>query len=219
MSDREYEQRCRLIRDANKILIFTGAGISTNSGIPDFRGPGGVWTRRRPVYYQDFMRSEKARVEHWDYKLEAWDDFKNARPNTVHQSVVKLEKVGKIHKVVTQNIDGLHQEAGTSRSMLVELHGTNAEVECQSCQLRSEPEAHFEYFRRTGKPPVCRCGGHLKSATISFGENLDGEDIQVAESAAAEADLVIGARVFTIRLSRGVDSSSRHPSKCPLYHH
>ena len=191
MSEREYEQLGSLLSDTGKMLIFTGAGISTNSGIPDFRGPSGVWTRRQPVYYQDFMRSDKARIEHWDYKLEAWDDFKYARPNAVHQAIVKLEKAGKVHHVVTQNIDGLHQKAGTSRSLLVELHGTNAEVECQTCLLRSEPEPHFEYFRRTGKPPVCECGGYLKSATISFGQNLRSDDIEMAESAAHQADLVV----------------------------
>jgi NAD-dependent deacetylase len=191
MSVREHEQLCALMGDAVKMLIFTGAGISTNSGIPDFRGPGGVWTKRSPVFYQDFMRSGKARIEHWEYKLEAWDDFKNASPNTVHEGIVKLEKGGRIHKVITQNIDGLHQKAGTSRALLVELHGTNAEVECQKCLLRSEPESHFEYFRRTGKPPVCQCGGFLKSATISFGQNLLPEDIQDAENATAQADLVV----------------------------
>ena len=191
MNERKHEQLCKLMGNAGKILIFTGAGISTNSGIPDFRGPGGVWTKRKPVFYQDFMRSGKVRVEHWEYKLEAWDDFKNSSPNAVHQGIVKLEKAGKIHKVITQNIDGLHQKAGTSRALLVELHGTNAEVECQKCLLRSEPESHFEYFRRTRKPPVCQCGGFLKSATISFGQNLHREDIQIAENAAAQADLVV----------------------------
>ncbi len=191
MNEREHEQLCTLMEVAGKILIFTGAGISTNSGIPDFRGPGGVWTRRKPVFYQDFMRSGKARVEHWEYKLEAWDDFKNASPNAVHQGIVKLEKAGKIHKVITQNIDGLHQKARTSRALLVELHGTNAEVECQKCLLRSEPETHFGYFRSTGKPPLCLCGGFLKLATISFGQNLHPEDIQDAENAAGQADLVV----------------------------
>ncbi len=189
--EEDYKHLCELLRTSGKILIFTGAGISTNSGIPDFRGSGGVWTKRQPVYYQDFMRSESARIEHWDYKLEAWNDFKNARPNAVHLTIVKLEKAGKMHRVVTQNIDGLHQKAGTSRSMLVELHGSNAEVECQTCLQRSEPESHFDFFRRTAKPPLCECGGYLKAATISFGQNLRSEDIDAAENAADQADLVV----------------------------
>src|ERR1700730_13865751 len=124
------------LRVSRKALIFTGAGISTGSGIPDFRGPQGVWTRRQPVYFQDFMTSEAARIEHWDYKLEGWDGFRAARPNAVHNAIVKLERAAKVLMVVTQNIDGLHALAGTSAERLVELHGTNLLVECQSCKWR-----------------------------------------------------------------------------------
>src|SRR4030088_3005529 len=112
------------LRSSRRILIFTGAGISTGSGIPDFRGPNGVWMRRRPVYYQDFMSSETARIEHWDYKLEAWPAFCSAGPNAVHDSIVKLERAGKVLAVVTQNIDGLHSLAGSFTDHLIELHGT-----------------------------------------------------------------------------------------------
>lgn len=129
------------LRDSAKILVFTGAGISTGSGIPDFRGPDGVWKRRRPVYYHDFMISEAARIEHWDYKLEGWAAFRDARPNATHQAVVGLEHAGKLLMVVTQNIDGLHSKAGTSRERLVEIHGTNRLVECQSCHQLSDPRA------------------------------------------------------------------------------
>ena len=181
-----------LIRNSHGILVFTGAGISTGSGIPDFRGPNGVWKTRQPVYYQDFMTSEHARIEHWDYKLEAAQSFRDARPNTVHRAVAQLEASGKLDMVVTQNIDGLHQRAGTTADHLVELHGTNAAVECQACLVRSDPEPHFEVFRKHGKAPLCDlCGGYLKIATISFGQKLRSGDIEVAERAAAEADLAI----------------------------
>jgi NAD-dependent deacetylase len=179
------------LRAADKTLIFTGAGISTGSGIPDFRGPQGVWTRRQPVYFQDFMSSEAARIEHWDYKLEGRDAFRDAQPNAVHRAIVRLEQAGKLRAVVTQNIDGLHSLAGTSPERLVELHGTNALVECQSCHWRGDPEPHFEYFRRTRKPPSCHCGGFLKPATISFGQNLDPRELDRAAAAAAEGDLVV----------------------------
>src|SRR6202030_3864647 len=96
------------LRASRRMMIFTGAGISTGSGIPDFRGPQGVWKRRQPVYFQDFVTSEAARIEHWDYKLEGWDGFRNAQPNAVHQAIVALENAGKVLAVVTQNIDGLH---------------------------------------------------------------------------------------------------------------
>ena len=180
-----------LLRASRQILLFTGAGISTGSGIPDFRGPNGVWQRRQPVYYHDFMRSEAARIEHWHYKLEAWPAFRQAQPNAIHLAIAKLERAGKVSAVVTQNIDGLHSRAGTSAERLVELHGTNAFVECQTCGHRSDPEPHFEAFRKTHRPPLCECGGFLKPATISFGQNLRNEDLQRAEAAAQAADLVV----------------------------
>jgi NAD-dependent deacetylase len=179
------------LRSANRILIFTGAGISTASGIPDFRGPAGVWSRRQPVYYDDFMSSEAARIEHWDYKLEAWPAFRAARPNAVHHAIVKLENAQKVVAVVTQNIDGLHALAGTVPERLVELHGTNLLVECQTCQWRGDPEPFFEHFRIHRTPPVCSCGGFLKPATISFGQSLDRIALQRAQEAATHADLVV----------------------------
>jgi NAD-dependent deacetylase len=179
------------LRTSEKALIFTGAGISTGSGIPDFRGPQGVWTRRQPVYFHDFMTSEAARIEHWDYKLEGRDAFRDAKPNAVHHTVVRLQSAGKLCAVVTQNIDGLHSLAGTSSERLVELHGTNALVECQTCHRREDPEAHFEYFRSNRKPPVCACGGFLKPATISFGQSLDARELERAQRFAIEADLVV----------------------------
>ncbi|MDQ3115654.1 MAG: Sir2 family NAD-dependent protein deacetylase [Verrucomicrobiota bacterium] len=179
------------LRTARRIFIFTGAGISTSSGIPDFRGPEGVWKRRQPVYYDDFMSSESARIEHWDYKLEAWESFRNAQPNDVHRAIVRLEKADKVAMVVTQNIDGLHSLAGTSAARLVELHGTNSLIECQSCQRRSDPEPHFDFFRARRTPPLCDCGGFLKPATISFGQSLQPNELERARQAAEEADLVV----------------------------
>ena len=179
------------LRQSQRILIFTGAGISTPSGIPDFRGPGGVWTKRTPVYYHDFMSSEAARIEHWDYKLEAWSAFRAAKPNIVHHSIVKLEKPGKVLAIVTQNIDGLHALAGSSSDHLIELHGTNALVECQTCLWRGDPQPHYDYFRKHRKPPLCHCGGFLKPATISFGQNLDPLTMERAADAAQHADLVV----------------------------
>lgn len=179
------------LRAAKKALIFTGAGISTPSGIADFRGPQGVWTRRKPVYYHDFMTSEAARIEHWDYKLEGWDSFRNARPNAVHRAIVVLEEAGKVLMVVSQNIDGLHSLAGTSPERLVELHGTNLLVECQTCGWRGDAAAHLEYFRVHRTPPLCQCKGFLKPATISFGQSLDPTEIKRAEQAALQADLVV----------------------------
>ncbi|HEV3409570.1 MAG TPA: Sir2 family NAD-dependent protein deacetylase [Chthoniobacterales bacterium] len=179
------------LREAKQAFIFTGAGISTGSGIPDFRGPGGVWTRRKPVYFQDFMRSEAARIEHWEYKLEGWEGFRNARPNAAHHAITRLQDAGKLLLLVTQNIDGLHSLAGIRPELLVELHGTNLWVECVRCRRRSEPAPHFESFRATRKPPLCECGGFLKQATISFGQSLEPDELRRAEEGARAADLVI----------------------------
>jgi NAD-dependent deacetylase len=185
------EQLAGYLRNSRNAFIFTGAGISTGSGIPDFRGPQGVWTRRQPVYFQDFMTSEAARIEHWDFKLEGWDGYRDAKPNAIHHAIVALEDAGKLLAVVTQNIDGLHALAGTSPDRLVELHGTNLLVECQRCKWRDDPEPHFEFFRVNRKPPLCECGGFLKPATISFGQNLDPQTLARAEEAASRADLVV----------------------------
>ena len=189
--DQDRQKLVSLLRGGKRILVFTGAGISTGSGIPDFRGPEGVWKKRQPVYYHDFMRSEAARIEHWDFKLEGWAGFRDARPNATHEAIVQLERAGKVLAVVTQNIDGLHSRAGTNPGLLIELHGTNSLVECQTCGKRSEPEPHFETFRKTRRPPLCECGGFLKPATISFGQNLRNEDIERAQDAATGADLVV----------------------------
>ena len=179
------------LQACQRILVFSGAGVSTASGIPDFRGPGGVWTRRRPVYYDQFLASEAARIEYWDYKLETWEIYQRAQPNALHHAIVALERAGKVVAVVTQNVDGLHRRAGTSPGLLVELHGTDLLIECQSCHATSEPEPHFASFQTTKRPPACPCGGLLKSATISFGQSLRTEDLERATAAAIDADLVL----------------------------
>jgi NAD-dependent protein deacetylase/lipoamidase len=193
-------QLAQLIREARRILILTGAGVSTASGIPDFRGPNGVWKRRRPVYYDEFLSSESARVEYWDFKLETWQLYARAEPNPVHRAVVEVERAGKLRALVTQNVDGLHRRAGTSPDKLVELHGTDLLVECQTCHESSDPAPHFEAFARNRdnrdnrdnrEAPRCRCGGLLKPATISFGQPLRPEDIERASAAAADCDLVV----------------------------
>ena len=187
----ELQELVEYIRKARRILIFTGAGVSTGSGIPDFRGPQGVWSRRKPVYYQDFMTSEAARIEHWEYKLEAWPAFRAARPNLAHHAIVKLENALRVIAVLTQNIDGLHKAAGSNDEHLIELHGTNLFVECQSCHWRGDPEPCFEKFLIQRKPPLCDCGGFLKPATISFGQSLDPLVLKRASDAAGRTDLVI----------------------------
>jgi len=180
-----------LVRVSRRMLVFTGAGISTASGIPDFRGPNGIWRHRRPVFFEQFLNSEAARIEYWDYKLESWTIHAHARPNPVHHAIAKLEAARKVLAVVTQNIDGLHRRAGTSSDRLIELHGTDEIVRCLQCEATSDPSPHFETFKATRRPPRCACGGLLKSATISFGQSLRSSDLDRAATAAAHADLVL----------------------------
>jgi NAD-dependent deacetylase len=180
-----------LLRASTHMLVVTGAGVSTASGIPDFRGPNGLWTRRRPIYYDDFLASEAAQIEYWDFKLESWQIYQTARPNAVHTAIVDLERAGKVHAVVTQNVDGLHRRAGTSADRLIEVHGTDLLVECQRCHATSDPAPHLEEFKATRRPPRCACSGILKAATISFGQSLRHADLERAAAAAAEADFVI----------------------------
>jgi NAD-dependent deacetylase len=184
-------QLAELLAAADRILVFTGAGISTASGIRDYRGPQGMWKTQAPVFYQDFMTDRAARVRYWEQKLGEHDAVAKARPNSVHQAVVRLERAGKIELVVTQNVDGLHAAAGTSAEHLVEIHGTNRLVECQRCGSRSDPDPHFRRFAEDHEPPECECGGYLKPATISFGQQLRAGDLDRSFDAAAGCDLVV----------------------------
>lgn len=185
------EKLVELLESARRIFIFTGAGISTASGIPDFRGPQGVWTTRRPVFFDEFLRSEEKRIEYWEYKLDAWKHFKDAQPNAAHRSIVDLETAGKAQCIVTQNIDGLHQAAGSAAEKVIELQGTNRWVECVRCAKRSPPHEAMIFFLQHHRVPLCACGGPLKSATVSFGQALDPKLIERATNEAFESDLIV----------------------------
>jgi NAD-dependent deacetylase len=185
------EKLVELLGQAEQIMIFTGAGVSTGSGIPDFRGPKGIWKTKQPVMYQDFMSSEPARVEYWAQKAEFHAVFAQAEPNATHAACARLHQAGKLHMLVTQNIDGLHEKAGVPREKLVELHGTNRHVECQTCGQEADLQESFAYFEEHQACPRCPCGGFLKSATISFGQSLRQEDLERAAEAAMTCDLTI----------------------------
>jgi NAD-dependent deacetylase len=187
-----YDRLTELLKSATRLLAFTGAGVSTASNIPDFRGPQGVWRTRTPVQYPDFMLREEARIEYWGWKLEGYPAFRAAKPNLAHESLVKLERRGKIEAVVTQNIDGLHRLAGTSAERLVELHGTGAEAVCTRCARREPMEAALERFEKTQVPPTCAaCSAIVKPGVVMFGESLDPDTMRRASAAARRADLVL----------------------------
>jgi NAD-dependent deacetylase len=186
-----HQEFVTLIHRARAILVVTGAGISTASGIPDFRGPNGVWNTMRPVEYNRFVRDPRARIEYWNQKAMAEDAFLGAKPNPAHVACVQLERAARLAAVVTQNVDGLHGDAGTSPEKLIEVHGNGREAVCLTCGEREPIVGPMQSFRDTGEPPVCDCGGFLKPATISFGQPLDPMTMYRAERAASECDLVI----------------------------
>jgi NAD-dependent deacetylase len=181
-----------LLARAGRVLAFTGAGISTGSNIPDFRGPDGVWRTRVPVELPAFVRSEAARIEYWSWKLEGHPHFRDARPNAAHLALVTLEAHGKLEALVTQNVDGLHRAAGTTPERLVELHGTNSEAVCLDCGVREPVARCMDDFARSGRPPRCTsCNGVMKPGVVMFGQALEPEDLRRARAAAERADLVI----------------------------
>lgn len=180
--------------DAERIVVLTGAGISTDSGIPDFRGPNGVWTRNpkaeRMANLDTYMSDPEVRRQSWLNRLDhpAWA----AEPNAGHLALVELARRGTLDTLVTQNIDGLHQAAGVGDELVVEIHGTMREVICMSCGERAPMQRALDRVRAGEQDPPCRtCGGILKSATISFGQSLVAEDLQRAAEAAERCDLIL----------------------------
>ncbi|MDQ4133195.1 MAG: Sir2 family NAD-dependent protein deacetylase [Actinomycetota bacterium] len=182
------------VADARRIVVFTGAGISTDSGIPDFRGPQGIWTKNpgaeRRAHISHYLADADIRAQVWRSRAEspAW----TSRPNAGHRAIVALERQGRLHALVTQNIDGLHQLAGNDPAGVVELHGTMREVTCLDCGDRGPAESTLNRVRAGEADPHClRCGGILKSATVSFGQSLDPDDLGRAVRAALECDLLL----------------------------
>ncbi len=177
------------LAQSEQTVVFTGAGISTESGIPDFRSPGGIWSKYRTVYYDEFMASADARHEYWRQKSEGHRDFADAEPNDGHRVVAKWEKSGRLVGVITQNIDGLHQVAGNEH--VLELHGSAREILCQDCGARYPADPFVEEFLKTSVVPVCRecIDGRLKHATISFGQSLSQSVLQQAVQWSEQADL------------------------------
>lgn len=178
------------LRSALRAVVFTGAGVSTESGIPDFRSPGGVWAKYRPVYFDEFLADPAARHEYWRQKSEAHREFAASRPNVGHEVLARWETAGKVRGVITQNIDGLHQIAG-SRAVL-ELHGTAREASCLDCGERYPIDPLVAEFLRLDVPPSCgKCSGRLKHATISFGQALPEATLLEAAQWCQQADVML----------------------------
>jgi NAD-dependent deacetylase len=182
------------VRDAARVTVLTGAGISTDSGIPDFRGPNGVWTKdpaaEKLSTLQHYMADPEIRKRSWQLRVEhpAWA----AEPGPGHKALAELEKNGKVHTLITQNIDGLHQMAGSSDDSVIEIHGTMREVICMGCGETAPMQRALDRVRAGEEDPPCRtCGGILKSATISFGQNLVASDLMRAQAAAENCDVFL----------------------------
>ncbi len=181
-----------LVHGARRIVVFTGAGISTESGIPDFRSPGGLWTLNKPIDFSDFIVSEEMRRENWRRKIEVDKTMKIAEPNRGHLAVAALVSRGIASAVITQNVDGLHQKSGVPDEQVIELHGNSTYATCLDCNTRYELEAIKSAFEIDETLPTCTfCGGIIKQATISFGQAMPVEAMQRAQEATLDCDLFL----------------------------
>ena len=190
--DATVEAARALVTPASRIVGFTGAGISTESGVPDFRSPNGVWAQNRIVDFQEFVSSEAGRIEYWRQKALAWPAMRDAQPNAGHHAFVELHRQGRLDALITQNIERLHQRSGLPADKVLELHGTTTEAVCLACGDRITSDEACRRIEGGEKAPRCReCGGFLKPATISFGQAMPHDVMVRAQVAAETCDLMI----------------------------
>jgi len=181
-----------LIEKSEKLVFFTGAGISTNSGIPDFRGPKGVWKTATPIYFQDFMNSKEKRIESWERKFSNELGIDSANPNSGHLKLAEIMNTRVGTHLITQNVDNLHQDSGIDNSKITELHGNATYAKCLDCSKKYELNLLREDFLTTKEPPVCsECKGLIKTATISFGQAMPEEEMITAQRVSIKSDLFI----------------------------
>lgn len=181
----------QMLDASRRVVVFTGAGISTESGIPDFRSPGGLWSKYQPIDFREFLSSEDARKETWRRKIAVDQAVSQADPNRGHRAIAHLVAREKVSSVITQNIDGLHQKSGIADEQVIELHGNGTYATCLDCAQRYELNEIFTAFKLNEEPPVCVCGGFIKSATISFGQPMPFEPMRRAQSESKSCDLFI----------------------------
>ena len=181
------------LRKSERPVFFTGAGISTESGIPDFRSPKtGLWNQMQPIQFQDFIGSEEVRKEAWSRKFSGQGNMTGAKPNLGHRALVEFFALGKCHGVITQNVDNLHQESGLPKELIVELHGNSTYAKCLNCGKRYQLRTVKQEFENTGTVLPCKtCGGIIKTGTISFGQAMPEEEMMRAENMANECDLMV----------------------------
>jgi NAD-dependent deacetylase len=181
-----------MIEEARRVVVFTGAGISTESGIPDFRSPGGVWSKMKPIYFQEFVDDPVKRREAWRRTFTGAAGWTGATPNAGHYAVARLVRSGKAKAVITQNVDNLHQDSGVPPDKVIELHGNASYAKCLDCGERHELDELKDSFLKAGEIPYCRrCGGLVKTATISFGQSMPHEPMARAQQASLNCDLFL----------------------------
>ncbi len=181
-----------LIEDARTLVPFTGAGISTECGIPDFRSPGGLWTKNRPIPFSEYLASQEMRDESWRRRFAMEEQFGGAKPGRGHRALASLYRAGKIPALITQNIDNLHQASGIAEQHIIELHGNTTYALCLDCSKRYElPWVKEKFEADNGHAPDCACGGIIKTATVSFGQAMPEAAMQRAERAAKSCDLFL----------------------------
>lgn len=192
MTEQDLDVLSTFIAEARRVVTFTGAGISTESGIPDFRSPGGVWSRMKPIYFDDFVHNEEMRREAWRRRFAGDDKLTGAKPNAGHYALARLVERGKVTAIITQNVDNLHQDSGVPLERVIELHGNASYAKCLECGLRHELDVLKQSFLGRGEIPTCRtCGGLVKTATISFGQAMPVEEMRRAERETDQCDLFI----------------------------
>jgi NAD-dependent deacetylase len=181
-----------LLENAEAVVPFTGAGISTECGIPDFRSPGGIWTKNQPIYFDEFLASQQARDESWRRRFAMDEYFSNAQPGRGHRAIASLYKAGKVRGVITQNIDNLHQVSGIAARDIVELHGNTTYANCLDCDRRYELQwVKDRYAAGANCAPSCTCGGFIKTATVSFGQAMPEEPMRRADELSRDCDLFL----------------------------
>jgi NAD-dependent deacetylase len=194
LSAKDIEELAAMVQRARRAVVFTGAGVSTECGIPDFRSKGGFWTKNTPIQFSDFVASAEVRIEAWTRFFQIYDIVHAACPGITHKSIAQLHARGHISHVITQNIDELHEQAGTPHSRVIRLHGTASHAKCLSCGARHEIAGVRAHMAANNSPPDCAsCGGVVKSATISFGQSMPEQQMADARAATMNADLFIAA--------------------------
>ena len=191
IKDEKIKLLAQKIKESKQLVFFTGAGISTESGIPDYRSQGGIWDKFKPVYFDEFMSSKESRIRYWEQRLDMEKSLSISKPNQGHKCLAKLHELGILKTLITQNIDGLHEASGIPKEKIIELHGNTRRVRCMSCKKLISWQKAKEMIDAGDKAPVCSCSGYFKPDTISFGQAMPVEQTKKASMLSSKSDVFI----------------------------